>query len=129
MVFRPKMLMSAFLALLLTACASGSAIVTGAKRTPLDPSIVKLYLEAPASSEVIGIVNASSDAGWTEQESQDYAVQELKNQAAKLGANGVLLETTGERISTVVGGYGTSSFYAIPVATKIVSGKAILVRK
>ena len=84
------------LALLLAACASGSAIVTGAKRTPLDPSHVKLYAEAPAKYEVIGVVSAKSAAGLTAQGSEDYAVQELKNQAAILGANGVLVEATGE---------------------------------
>jgi hypothetical protein len=117
------------LVLFLTACASGSVIVTGTKRFPIDPSQVKLYLEAPSNYEVIGLVNASSDAGWTEQDSQDYAVQELKKQAAKLGANGVLLETTGETTSTVVGGYGTGFLYAIPVTAKTVSGKAILVNE
>jgi hypothetical protein len=115
-------------ALILAGCASGSAIVTGVKRTPLDPGQVKLYLEGPSSYEVIGIVNASSDAGWTEQDSQDYAVQELKNQAAKLGANGVLLERTGEKTSTAVRGYGTGFFHATTVTAKTVSGKAIYVR-
>jgi hypothetical protein len=113
--------------LILVGCASGSAIVTGVKRTPLSPDQVKLYLEAPSSYDVIGLVNASSDAGWTEQGSQDYAVQELKKQAAKLGANGVLLEATGERTSTAVSGNGTGYFYAIPVTAKTVSGKAIYV--
>ena len=125
---RPEILIIALLALLLTACASGSAIVTGTKRTPLNPSEVRLYLEAPASFEVIGLVNASSDGGWTEQESQDYAVQELKSQAAKLGANGVLLEKTGERTS-IVAWYGTGTYHMIPVIAKTVSGKAIFVRK
>lgn len=114
-------------ALILAGCASGSAIVTGVKRPPLIPDQVQLYLEPPSSYDIIGLVNASSDAGWTEQGSQDYAVQELKKQAAKLGANGVLLETTGERTSTAVGGYGTGYFYAIPVTAKTVSGKAIYV--
>lgn len=122
-----KYLLISVLAIALAACASGSAIVTGTKRTPLDPSQVKLYLESPSKYEVIGIVNASSDAGWTEQDSLDYAVQELKNQAAKLGANGILLEATGERSSMAVGGYGTGYFYAIPVKAKTVSGKAIFV--
>ena len=115
------------LVLFVAGCASGSTIVTGAKRPPIDPNQVKLYLQPPSNYEVIGIVNASSDAGWTEQGSQDYAVQELKNQAAKLGANGVLLTTTGEKTSTVVGGYGTGYFYAIPVTAKTVSGQAIYV--
>ena len=77
--------------------------------------------------EIIGIVSASSDAGWTEQGSVDYAVQELKNQAAKLGANGVFIESTGEQTSTIIGGQGTNYLYAIPVTAKTVSGKAIFV--
>ena len=124
---RLKNLVIYLLAILLVACASGSSIVTGTKRTPLDPSQVKLYLEFPENFEVIGIVNASSDSGLTEQASQDYALQELKNQAAKLGANGILLTTTGEKTSTVVGGYGTGTFYAVPVTAKTLSGKAVFV--
>jgi len=126
-VARLKNVVISLLIITLTACASGSVIVTGTKRTPIDHNQVKLYLEPPANYEVIGIVNASSDAGWTEQDSQDYAVKELKSQAANLGANGVLLTATGERTSTAVGGYGTDYFYAIPVTAKTVTGKAIFV--
>ena len=102
--------------LILAGCASasGSAIVVGQVRNPIDPNQVQLYLEAPASYEVIGIVKASSDAGWTEQDSVNYALEELKKQAAKLGANGVLIETTGQQTSTVIGGQGTDYLYAIP---------------
>lgn len=115
------------IAIFLVGCASGSSIVTGTAREPTDPNQVKLYLESPINYEIIGIVNASSDAGWTEQQSVDYAVQELKKQAAKLGANGVLIESTGEQTSTIIGGYGTGYQYAIPVTTETVSGKAIFV--
>ena len=128
-VKKSKMTSLLLMIFMLGGCASGSAIVTGTKRPPIDPSLVKLYLQPPPDYEVIGIVNASSDAGWTEQGSQDYAVQELKNQAAKLGANGVLLTTTGEKTSTAVGGYGTGYFYAIPVTAKTVSGQAIYVKE
>jgi hypothetical protein len=109
-------------------CASGSAIVTGNTRTPVGPAQVKLYLEPPPTFEVIGLVNASSDAGWTEQGSVDYAIEELKNQAAKLGANGVLIVASGQTTSTVIGGQGTSYVYAIPVVAKTVQGKAIFVK-
>jgi hypothetical protein len=57
----------------------------------------------------------------------DYAVEELKNQAAKLGASGVLIGSTGENNSTVFGGYGPEHVYAIPVTEKSVTGKAIYV--
>jgi hypothetical protein len=89
--------------------------------------LVKIYLERPSDYEIIGVVNASSDSGWTEQGSLDYAVQELKNQAGKLGANGVLLESTGDKTTTYVGGYGTGYMYAVPVTAKTVSGQAIYV--
>ena len=111
------------------ACASGSAIVTGEKRPPVPREQVKLYLEPPTTEfEVIGIVSASSDAGWTEQGSVDYAIAELKKQAAKLGANGILLVATGETTSTVVVGQRTGLAYGIPVTAKTVQGKAIFVR-
>ena len=122
---RFKLLIVAPIVLMIAACASGSAIVTGNKRTPVAPQQVKIYLEPPANFEVIGLVNASSDAGWTEQGSMDYAVEELKKQASKLGANGVLLVSSGETTTGVVVGQG----YAIPVAAKTVQGKAIFVQE
>lgn len=122
-------ILAAITILVLASCASGSAIVTGTVRTPILPEQVRIYLEPPNEFEVIALVNASSDAGWTEQGSVDYAIAELKKQAAKLGANGVLLTATGETTSTVMGGYGTGSFYAIPVTAKTVQGRAILVKE
>ena len=112
---------------MLISCASGTAIVTGTTRTAINPEKVKLYLDPPTEYEVIALIKASSDAGWTAQGSQDYAVQELKNQAAKLGANGVLLGGTGTKTSAVVGGYGTGTTYVIPVESEVVSGHAIYV--
>ncbi|MES9838185.1 MAG: hypothetical protein ABW144_17130 [Candidatus Thiodiazotropha sp.] len=111
----------------LSACASGSSIVTGSVSAPIEFNLVKLYLDPPDNYETIGIVNASSDAGWTEQDSQDYAVNELKKQAAKLGANGVLLTTTGEKNSAMVGTYANGGTYVIPISEQIVTGRAIYV--
>ncbi|MEW8376446.1 MAG: hypothetical protein AB2722_21265 [Candidatus Thiodiazotropha sp.] len=111
----------------LSACTSGSSIVTGSVRAPIEFNLVKLYLDPPDNYETIGIVNASSDAGWTEQDSQDYAVNELKKQAAKLGANGVLLTTTGEKNSAMVGTYANGGTYVIPISEQIVTGRAIYV--
>ncbi len=103
----------------LAACASGSAIVTGVAKDPVAPEQLKIYLEPPATFEVIGLVNASSDAGMTEQGSLDYAIAELKKQAAKLGANGVLLVSSGESTTGFVG--------SVAVIAKTVQGKAIFV--
>lgn len=113
--------------LALGACASGSAIVTGNTRAPLAPEQVKIYLDPPATFEVIGLVSASSGAGWTEQGSMDYAIEELKKQAAKLGANGVLLVSSGEETATVVSG-SKGNVYSVPVTAKTVQGRAIFVK-
>ena len=120
-------LLLALAVLVVGGCASGSAIVTGNTRTPIAPEQVRIYLEPPSAFETIGLVNASSDAGWTEQGSLDYAIDELKRQAATLGANGVLLVSTGERTTTVVGGSGRY-FYAVPVTAKTLQARAIFVK-
>lgn len=117
-----------FVVLAIEACASGSSIVTGIPRPAIAPEHVKLYLEPPADFEVIGLVSASSDAGWTEQGSLDYAIAELKKQAGKLGANGVLVVSSGETTSAMVFGQGTGSVYSVPVTAKTVQGKAIVVK-
>lgn len=113
----------------IAACASGSAIVTGTTRPPVPAEQVVIYLEPPAEFEVIGLVNASSDAGLTDQKSLDYAIKELKKQAGKLGANGVLLVSSGETTSTIIGGQGTGYIYGIPVTAKTVQGRAIFVKE
>jgi len=51
--------------LMLSACASGSYILTEEKRTPLTAAAIKLYTSPPQEYEVIAMVNASSDSGWT----------------------------------------------------------------
>jgi hypothetical protein len=118
-------LAATMLATLLSGCATGSAIVTGVTRPPIAVELVKLYSEPPAKFEVIAVVKASSSSGWTEQGSVDYAIAELRKQAAKLGANGVLLETSGTKTSTVVGSASGGMFYAIPVDAEVVTGRAI----
>ena len=123
-----SLLLPSLAVLLVAACASGSAIVTGIRRPPISPEQVKILLEPPSAFEVIGLVSASSDAGWTEQGSVDYAIAELKKQAAKLGANGVLIVASGETTNSMIVGQGTSHPYSVPVTAKTVQGKAIFVK-
>ena len=105
MNFRLRQLFaSVVLASAVAACATGSSVVTGATRTAIAPSSVQLYPQPPAEYEVIGVVKASSKSGWTEQGSMDYAVEELKKQAAAIGANGVLLKAVAGRYSAIVVG-------------------------
>jgi uncharacterized protein YbjQ (UPF0145 family) len=83
-------------------CATGSTIVTGKVLTAIDPNEVNIYLDPPAQYETIGIIEASSDVEFSRQKAQDRVINELKTRAAKVGANGVLLMTTGSTTSGAV---------------------------
>jgi len=124
-----KIIVCCLSALLLIGCATGSVVLVGTARPPTDPQSVKLYLKEPKKYDAIGLVEASSDSGFTDQGSQDYAVAELKKQAAKIGANGVLLTTTGTQTSAMAGGYGTGVVWVAPVNAKVVKGTAIFVNE
>jgi len=110
-----------FLFTALFSCATGSSIITGTKRPAISASEVKLYLEPPTEYETVGIVNASGDVEFSEQAAQDRVLNKLKSQAAKVGANGVLLFSTetksGETVIMTAG-----AFY--PVSTKKIAAQA-----
>jgi len=115
------------LLLIIIGCATGSHIVTGEVRPAIDPNEVKLYLEPPQKYETIGIVEASSDVELSAQAAQDRAIQELKSQAAKIGADGVLITHTGEKSSDTVGFYSDGVFYGGVSEAKVARGRAIFV--
>ena len=125
---RKSSLLTVLIVLAYTACASGSAIVTGSTRPAVAPETVRLFVDPPAEYEVIGIVSASSDAGWTEQGDVNYAIAELKKQAAKLGANGVLITATGDKASAVLVPQANGTVISVPASAKTVQGKAIFVK-
>ena len=116
------------LILKLTGCATGSVLVTGNKRPAIDVSLVVIYRSPPTSTfESIGIVRAEAE-GWTQQEGIDMALQELKAQAAKVGANGIILTNIGQKSEVFVG----SGAYGQPVYSgtstyETLSGEAIYV--
>jgi hypothetical protein len=71
---------------------SGTRVVTGRQRPPLKPEQVRIsWAPAPPSLhyEVIGRVTARAPGRW----SQDACFEELKKQAAQIGANRVLIDT------------------------------------
>ena len=112
--------------LMLAGCAIGSVSVTGEQREPLDPSQVQLFRHNPPYHDVIGIVSAISVVGLTDQSSVDHAVQVLKKQASKIGANGIILEKPQIRTRTVLSPVGPL-FLPGEKTTIKVWGKAIYV--
>lgn len=127
-VFVTTLVMST--AMFLVACTSaGSAIVTGKARPPVPKELVQIYLEPPADYEVIGLVESIGYVGMTDQSRMNRAIEELKERAGKIGANGVLLEATGNAAGATVGTINNGLLVAASARHKTASGKAIWVKK
>jgi hypothetical protein len=112
----------------------------GNARAPIAPDSVQLFLEPPARRyEPIAVLRSSSRRSWsfTSQSKADVVVRRLKEEAASLGANGLLLDeivqrpgaNVGARVGTnYVGSRGTAEFgvgIAMPTEQRYGSGIAI----
>ena len=121
-----------FAAILFAGCSSSSHIILGDVRPAIPVSEVKLYIDPPEAFEVIAIVRGESVTGWTQQQDTDKAIASMKREAAKLGANGVLLSTVDEG-GNVVSGIGisntgqTTTFGSGVSSQAVVTGRAIFV--
>lgn len=122
--------MAAMLAL--GACATATVVPVGNARAPIDPSQVRVYAQPPAHYEVLGILSGDSGIEGTSQNGVSDVVKKLKEQAAKLGANGVLLGKMGQKYSGSIGGssyLGWGNFLGSSSATysKTIDAQAIYV--
>src|SRR6202051_5410391 len=115
----------------LPACAPSSHILVGTARPPISPSEVKVHLQPPPSFEQIAILNASANSmfGTGGQGSVDKVIQRLKEEAAKLGANGIILEGMSDRVTGSLGGGSGSSSYSGNSAVGLGGGGALGVFK
>ncbi len=111
-----KLILTSAAACLLAACTSSSHVLVGNARPAISPDQVKIYYEPPSKYEQIATLDASSSSmSFSDQAKTDDAIAKLKAEAAKVGANGILLQgvekhQTGS-IGLGVGGgsYGPSS--------------------
>jgi hypothetical protein len=107
----PAVLSVALAALVLTACVT-SHVLVGTPRPPISPDQVKVYLHPPAKYEEIAILDSSSRASltFTAQGKTDKVLERMKVEAAKLGANGILLQSIQDAQSGSIGtGFGSAS--------------------
>jgi hypothetical protein len=116
-------------ALIVSGCATGSGVALNAPRAATNPADVRLYTEPPKRYEVIGLVEGTSEGGGFQRPSMRRAVEELRVQAAKLGANGVLIDSTGDAQGGMVGGFAGNMMYAGHIPRKSASGRAIVVHE
>jgi hypothetical protein len=95
----------------LAACATDSVVVTGSPRPAISPTDVRIYSHPPAVFEEIAILNTSKNSAFTTggQKTVDKVIEGLKEQAAKVGANGVILEGFSDSQTGSVGSGASSS--------------------
>lgn len=112
--------------LLLAGCAT-SHVLTGQPRPPIDPAQVQVYFDPPPGHQEIARLHTSSGAfAFGEQAKLEAVLRNLRAQAARLGANGVLVLDTadgygGTGVSVGGGGgrYGGRSYGGVGVGVSI----------
>src|ERR1700731_659073 len=114
----------------LCGCASSRVAIVGHVRPAISPEQVQIYLQPPGSQyDEIANLSASSRGSFsiTAEGKIDKVIERLKREAAKLGANGILLHGVGDQAGGSIGagistetnsprspygiGFGASAFF------------------
>lgn len=124
---------------LLSACAT-SYVLLGTRHTPINPDQVRVLIQPPPHYETVAILQTSDMAGkpcFTAQCKTNKVMDRLKDQAAKLGANAILLQGLGSQYAGSVGtsygsanyghGYAYGSSFGISTAIMRETGKALAI--
>lgn len=92
-----RLLLAATALAMLAACATSHQL-TGTPRPPIDPAQVRIYYGPPPGGyEEIALLQTSSGAfTYGEQNKTDAVLDNLRAEAAKLGANGILFQGTAD---------------------------------
>lgn len=129
-----RRLVVASLALALAGCASISRTMLGAPRPAIAVERVRVFQVPPRRYEEIARLDASSAIGFGTQGQTNAAIDRLRREAARLGADGVLLlgvDTVAPPVSLGVGAgsfgrhVGGSIGVGIPTAQRHAAGIAI----
>jgi hypothetical protein len=105
-------------ACLICGCAT-RPIIVGHVRPPISPEAVRVYRVPPRHFERIAIIDSPAGTSWIfpDRPSMELGISRLREQAASLGANGILLQRVydvsagGLAIGVGGFGYGGHSFY------------------
>ena len=126
MAFTTRLQLIAVTACLAAGCSTSSHVLIGTPRPPIPPDSVRVYLQPPPRYEQIATLNASSQGSLalTSQQNMDKAMQRMKNEAAKLGANGILLQGVADTQSGSIGAGGGGTSFGNRSATGVGVGGA-----
>jgi hypothetical protein len=106
-------LLSTLLAFVAIAGCATSHVMIGRARPAISPDQVQIYLHPPSTNyEEIALLDTSSKGSFsiTAQGKTNAVIDRLKAEAAKLGANGILLSGVGDQAAGSVGsGFGSAT--------------------
>ena len=125
-------LLAVALACVAAACSTSSHVLIGTARTAIPPESVRVYHTPPPKYEEIATVHATSQGSraHTRHPNKDKTSERLKEEAAKLGANGVLLQNVYDTQSSSIGAGGGGTSYGPNSATGVgVGGSFALTSK
>ena len=115
-------------------CVPVSHIIVGDTREPIHPSNVEIYLDYPEQYEKIALIDAGSNFAFKDpailfdwQSKMDKATERLKIEAAKLGANGILIINTDNKIYQSISSDGKGSTSSSSHSEKFIKAIAIYV--
>lgn len=98
----------------ISGCAVSGHVLVGQPRTPITPEEVQIYSRPPSTRfEHIATLNANSRSAFRRggPEAEDKVMERLKIEAAKLGANGVILNSfSDEQAGSIGAGVGSESY-------------------
>lgn len=103
------------LVMTLSGCAitNETTLLVGKARPSTTPDQVKLYTSPPEKYEEIALVSADAAHDFmSKQALLDISIAKIKEEAAKVGANGVLLDSVGDNY------VGSSGMMVTPTANK-----------
>jgi hypothetical protein len=126
-----KLTLAGAAAALLAACTSSSHVMVGTARPAITPDQVKIYFEPPPRYEQIATLDASSGSMFSSDQSKtDEAIAKLKAEAAKVGANGILLQGVEKHQTGSIGlGVGGASYGGSSASGGSVGGSGGLYNK
>jgi hypothetical protein len=121
---RETALLAAVLVCAVAGCATSSHVMIGSARPPISPESVRVYYTPPPKYEEIATINASSQGSLalTSQQNMDKAMQRMKAEAAKVGANGILLQGVRDTQGGSIGLGGGSTSYGPGSAVGVGAG-------
>ena len=100
-----KKIIALMMVIIIAGCYPASHIVVGDVRPPVSPHQVKLYLDYPEEYEKIALVDAGSNFAFkdpailvTWQSKSNKVIERLKITASELGANGIVIVSTYNKI-------------------------------